>query len=169
VRFIPTQVHGMLDILMGVVLIAAPFLLRFDRGAATWVPVILGAGVIAYSLITDYELGIARIIPMPVHLMLDIGGGALLAASPRCWPLRPGSSAFPSTSGFPMSSSASLKSALAYSPRRPLVVVLTAAASPDPRRVNERWSRGILAASPPLPNPQCSEKSHSTRRFLTLR
>jgi hypothetical protein len=82
VRFIPTQVHGMLDYLMGIVLIAAPFLFGFDRGAATWVPVILGISVIAYSLITDYELGIARIIPMPVHLMLDIGGGVLLAASP---------------------------------------------------------------------------------------
>jgi hypothetical protein len=83
-RLIPTRIHGMLDYLMGLLLIAAPWLLGFaDEGsAARWVPVILGAGVIAYSLLTRYELGVARLIPMPVHLALDAGGGLLLAASP---------------------------------------------------------------------------------------
>lgn len=82
-RFLPTRIHGMLDYLIGLLLIAAPWVLGFaDGGAEQWVPVILGAGVIMYSLITDYELSIARIIPMPVHLGLDIMGGALLAVSP---------------------------------------------------------------------------------------
>jgi hypothetical protein len=82
-RFIPTRVHGMMDYLIGVLLVAAPWLFNFDRGGAeTWVPVILGAGVILYSLFTDYELSIARRIPMPTHLMLDLGGGLLLAVSP---------------------------------------------------------------------------------------
>jgi hypothetical protein len=82
-RFIPTRVHGMMDYLIGVLLVAAPWLFNFDRGGAeTWVPVILGAGVIMYSLFTDYELSIARRMPMPTHLMLDLGGGLLLAVSP---------------------------------------------------------------------------------------
>ena len=82
-RFIPTRVHGMTDYLIGVLLIAAPWLFNFDRGGAeTWVPVILGAGVIMYSLLTDYELGASRRISMPTHLMLDLGGGVLLALSP---------------------------------------------------------------------------------------
>ena len=72
-----------MDYLIGLLLIAAPWLLAFaDGGAAQWVAVILGAGVILYSLITDYELSIARVVPMPVHLALDVGGGALLAVSP---------------------------------------------------------------------------------------
>src|SRR5205085_10877814 len=50
--------------------------------AATWLPVALGVGVIAYSLFTDYEWGIRRAIPMTAHLGLDLGGGVLLAASP---------------------------------------------------------------------------------------
>ncbi len=81
-RFIPTRVHGMLDYLMGAVLILAPWLLDFDDTAAIWVPVVLGAGVIVYSLLTDYELGIARVIPMATHLILDIAGGLVLAVSP---------------------------------------------------------------------------------------
>jgi hypothetical protein len=82
-RFIPTKVHGVLDYLMGVLLIAAPWLLGFARGGAeTWVPVILGAGVIVYSLLTDYELGIAQTISMRTHLTLDLLSGILLAASP---------------------------------------------------------------------------------------
>jgi hypothetical protein len=31
---------------------------------------------------TDYELGIVRLLPMLVHLALDAMSGALLAASP---------------------------------------------------------------------------------------
>jgi len=52
------------------------------NGAKTWVPVVLGASVILYSLLTDYELGVVKTIPMRVHLSLDVGGGALLAISP---------------------------------------------------------------------------------------
>lgn len=82
-RFIPTRVHGWLDYGIGVLLIAAPWILGFaDGGAETWVPVILGAGVIVYSLFTAYELGAVPAIKMPVHLGLDVVGGILLAASP---------------------------------------------------------------------------------------
>lgn len=73
----------MLDYGMGLLLIAAPWLFGFeDGGAETWIPVILGIGVIGYSLFTDYELGAIRTIPMATHLMLDIAGGIVLAVSP---------------------------------------------------------------------------------------
>ena len=82
-RFIPTRIHGMLDYLMGLLLIASPWIFGFDEGGAKqWLPVILGAGAIAYSLLTDYELGVVRLLPMPVHLALDLGSGLLLAVSP---------------------------------------------------------------------------------------
>ena len=82
-RFIPTAVHGVMDYLTGVLLIAAPWVLGFaDGGAETWVPVILGAGAILYSLLTDYELGAVRMLSMPVHLGLDAASGLVLAASP---------------------------------------------------------------------------------------
>jgi hypothetical protein len=82
-RFLSTRVHGMMDYLVGVLLIAAPWLFNFDRGGAeTWVPVVLGVGVILYSLFTDYELGAVRRLSMPTHLTLDLVGGILLAVSP---------------------------------------------------------------------------------------
>ena len=82
-RFIPTRVHGVLDYLTAGVLIAAPSLLGFRKnGIQTWLPVALGVGTIGYSLLTDYELGLLKVIPMPAHLALDAANGALLAASP---------------------------------------------------------------------------------------
>ncbi|MGV3658513.1 MAG: SPW repeat domain-containing protein [Chitinophagaceae bacterium] len=82
-RFIPTKVHGYLDYLVGALLIASPWLFDFaDGGAETWVPVVLGAGAILYSLITDYELGASKTISMRTHLTLDLISGIVLAASP---------------------------------------------------------------------------------------
>jgi hypothetical protein len=82
-RFIPTRVHGVLDCLTAGVLIAAPSLLGFRKnGMQTWLPIALGVGTIGYSVLTDYELGLFKIIPMPMHLALDAANGALLAASP---------------------------------------------------------------------------------------
>ncbi|GAA4344200.1 SPW repeat domain-containing protein [Flaviaesturariibacter amylovorans] len=82
-RMIGTKTHGYLDYLMGVLLIAAPWIFDFAAGGAeTWIPVILGAGAILYSLFTDYELGAARTLSMRTHLGLDLMSGILLAASP---------------------------------------------------------------------------------------
>jgi hypothetical protein len=68
---------------MGALLIAAPWILDFDRGGAeTWVPVALGASMILLALMTDYELGASRKISMPTHLTIDLMSGLLLAASP---------------------------------------------------------------------------------------
>jgi hypothetical protein len=82
-RFIGTKTHGYVDYIMGALLIAAPWIFDFDRGGAeTWVPVVLGAGMILYSLLTDYELGASHQISMKTHLTLDMFAGAFLAASP---------------------------------------------------------------------------------------
>jgi hypothetical protein len=82
-RFIPTSIHGIIDFVVGALLIAAPWLFGFDRGGAeTWIPVILGVSAIGYSLCTQYEYGVYPVISMPTHLTLDAGSGILLAASP---------------------------------------------------------------------------------------
>jgi hypothetical protein len=82
-RVIPTRVHAVFDYAVGALLIAAPWLFDFARGRAEmWIPLLLGAATTGYSLLTDYELGMVRRLPMPLHLMLDVMGGVLLVVSP---------------------------------------------------------------------------------------
>jgi hypothetical protein len=80
---LPTRIHGILDYLLGAALIGSPWLLGFAAGGAeSWVPVAAGALIIVYSLGTDYELGVVRLIGMPIHLYLDGLIGVVLAVSP---------------------------------------------------------------------------------------
>jgi uncharacterized membrane protein HdeD (DUF308 family) len=82
-RFIPTKFHAPLDYIVGAALIASPWIFQFsEHTAATVVPIVLGIGLIAYSLITDYELGVWKVAPMAVHNLIDIVAGAFLALSP---------------------------------------------------------------------------------------
>lgn len=82
-RFIPSRVHGILDYLVGVLLIAAPKIFGFEgTGIASQLPTILGVATIFYSLLTRYELGLLKVLPFRVHLAIDALAGALLAASP---------------------------------------------------------------------------------------
>ena len=82
-RFIPTRYHAPLDYIVGALLIAAPWIFQFsDLTTPTVVSIVLGAGLIAYSLFTNYELGVWKVAPMAVHNLIDIVAGAFLAASP---------------------------------------------------------------------------------------
>lgn len=82
-RFIPTKTHGILDYVVASLLIASPWLFAFAHGGPeTWVPVILGALTIGYSLLTDYDLGVLRSLSMSAHLALDSWSAIFLAASP---------------------------------------------------------------------------------------
>lgn len=82
-RVIPTLVHGVVDYVVAALLLAAPWLLGFSRGGAeTWVTVAFGVGVLLYSSVTDYEVGVWRRLAMPGHLGLDLFAGVLLGLSP---------------------------------------------------------------------------------------
>ncbi len=82
-KIISTKVHGVLDYMMGILLIASPWLLGFaSNGLEMWVPVVLGVTMIIYSLMTRYELGLSDNISMRTHLIIDTISGILLAASP---------------------------------------------------------------------------------------
>jgi hypothetical protein len=82
-KLISTHTHGILDYVVGVALIAAPWLFGFaNDGPATVIPVALGIGTLVYSLLTRYELGLIKLIPFKGHLTLDLMAGVLLASSP---------------------------------------------------------------------------------------
>ena len=68
--FIPTKIHGVLDYLVSLFVVALPFLFGVEGGTKTLF-VALGVVGIAYSLLTAYELGAVKLIPMRTHLLLD--------------------------------------------------------------------------------------------------
>ena len=81
-RFIPTKFHAPLDYIVGMALIAAPWIFQFsDVTAAAAVSIVLGIGLIAYSLFTDYELGVWKVAPMAVDNLRR--AGTRTARAPR--------------------------------------------------------------------------------------
>ncbi|NDV02412.1 SPW repeat domain-containing protein [Pseudoroseicyclus tamaricis] len=80
---IPIRAHAILDYVVGVLLILAPFALGFaNGGAAMYVPVLLGAALLIYSALTRYPLSLLKAIPLGIHLGLDLFIGIILALSP---------------------------------------------------------------------------------------
>lgn len=86
IRFVPTGIHAYFDYIGGIGLLAAPFVFGFYSvgGASVIIPMVLGVGLILYSLLTNYELGIpgVKFIPMTYHLIFDFVASAFLAVSP---------------------------------------------------------------------------------------
>jgi hypothetical protein len=82
-RLVSTYTHGIADYFVGSLLLAGPWLFGFvNHRAETWIFILLGLATFLYSLLTDYELGAIRVIPMPIHLGLDLVAGIFLAVSP---------------------------------------------------------------------------------------
>jgi hypothetical protein len=82
-RFIPTSVHGLIDHVVEPTLVATPALMGLRRtspeGIVAWA---VGGIEGLYSTLTDYEMSMKNVVPMPVHLALDAAGGATLATVP---------------------------------------------------------------------------------------
>ena len=82
-RGVSTKTHGVLDLVSAGALLAAPRLLGLEGGSrAASVLRMAGGGAAVYSMLTDYEFGLVRLLPMRAHLALDAASGAFLASSP---------------------------------------------------------------------------------------
>lgn len=80
-KLFSTKTHGMLDYLTAGTLLALPSLIKPSSGVRSMLQV-AALGTAAYSLLTNYELGVKGLLPMKTHLLLDGMSGALFAASP---------------------------------------------------------------------------------------
>jgi hypothetical protein len=83
-RIIPTRLHGMMDYVIGIVLVASPWIFGFadESSTAKWTFIIVGAVILLTSLMTNYELGVMHVVPMHMHLWADAVAGIVLALSP---------------------------------------------------------------------------------------
>ena len=81
IQFITTRLHGYLDYLTAALLPILPRALRADT-PVTRLCDATACVTSAYSTLTDYELGIVKVLPMKTHLTLDaVGGAAWLTAA----------------------------------------------------------------------------------------
>ena len=76
------RLHGILDYVGAALLVMAAFFLPFPDDTMRMMSVALGAGLLLYSVATDYEMGFLRFIPFPIHRGADLMMGMLLAFSP---------------------------------------------------------------------------------------
>ena len=74
--------HGVLEYAAGVVFIAAPFVFGFESDAATALSIIVGVVVLAIGASTNAPTGLARVIPVEIHAVVDFALAALLIAAP---------------------------------------------------------------------------------------
>lgn len=83
-RVINSRTHTIIGLVVGAVLIVAPWLLGFgdDSDAATWSAVGVGVFIVLNELITTSPASPVKLVPMSVHLILDIVTGIFLALTP---------------------------------------------------------------------------------------
>ena len=79
---IPAYVHGVVEYLAALLLIAAPFIFSFDEDAATAVAVIVGVLVLIIAASTAWRTGLIRSIPVQAHVILDYLLALFLIAAP---------------------------------------------------------------------------------------
>ena len=83
-RFIPTNIHGLVDHGVASTLLAAPAIFDLPSGSPEGiVPRAVGGVEAIYASLTDYEMSLKNVVPLPVHLVLDVIGGATLALVPQ--------------------------------------------------------------------------------------
>jgi hypothetical protein len=78
---ISTKAHGILDYMTAGLLATLPRALGWDD-KVTHLLDAAAAGTVVYSLLTRYEMGAVKALPMKAHLSMDaVQGGALIGAA----------------------------------------------------------------------------------------
>ena len=81
VRFLPAWLHAIADYAVGILLIVVALAVGGSAGAVG-TGVVVGATVLAVSMLTRYPLGIIKVLPFTVHSAGDYAAAALLIGAP---------------------------------------------------------------------------------------
>lgn len=81
--FIPLKLHNIIDYIAGAFLFACPYFFNFDylvpaRNVFSY----SGTALITYSLLTNYRYSFFRIIPLGIHMAVDIIIGLTMISAP---------------------------------------------------------------------------------------
>ena len=72
----------MVEPLVGLLFILAPFILDFDHSSARTLSIVIGAVIIVSGMTTRWRLSVAKLIPLRVHFMTDVLIGVVSIAAP---------------------------------------------------------------------------------------
>src|SRR5471030_1838236 len=76
-KFISPKIHGIIDYLVVVFLLASPTIFGFT-GLLTNFTYALGAVHLLLTILTKYSVGLVKVIPFPVHGAIEFLVGVLL-------------------------------------------------------------------------------------------
>jgi hypothetical protein len=84
---ISTRTHGVIDYVMSATFFTLPRMLGWSPEARRLADAAGGLST-AYATVTDYELGVARVLPMKGHLAIDVAQSMGLVSAPLLMPAR---------------------------------------------------------------------------------
>jgi len=83
-KFLSTRTHTIIGLVVGAALVVAPWLFGFadEGGAAVTVPIAVGIFILISELTTTSAVSLIKLVPMKIHIIVDILTGIFLAVSP---------------------------------------------------------------------------------------
>jgi len=83
-KFLSTRTHTIIGLIVGAALIVAPWLFGFadEGGAAVMIPIFVGVFILLSELTTTSPISAIKLVPMRIHIMMDVLTGLFLLASP---------------------------------------------------------------------------------------
>src|SRR4051794_10397537 len=79
---IPLEVHAMIEPLIGLVFILAPFVLGFGDSTAKTLSIVVGVVIILSGMSTHWRLSLGKLIPLRVHFTTHVVVGVVCIAPP---------------------------------------------------------------------------------------
>jgi len=83
-KFVTKYIHAYLDYPVALALIGLPFLLSLGstNSLAFQLSVVVGVAALILTILTDHHLGLIKVIPYKIHLLVDFLVGLLFVLAP---------------------------------------------------------------------------------------
>src|SRR3954470_19506430 len=79
---IPLNAHAMIEPVIGLLFILAPFVLDFDHSSAKTLSIVVGVVILLSGMATRWRLSLVKLIPLRAHFMTDVLIGVVSIAAP---------------------------------------------------------------------------------------